>query len=161
VTRRESLSWLSGGLLAWLTLAAPMACRRRSPEERVRDTIAALERGVEDEDLKAIRKLVSERYRDAEQQDRAAALALLQMYFARSPNTHLLTRVAAVDIEPGAGYPAHATVVVAMASFPIENADDAVRANADVFRFDLTLVEEGGQWVVTGAAWQAAAPKDL
>ena len=128
----------------------------------MRDTIAALERGVQDEDLKAIGKLVSERYEDVEQHDRAAVLAALRMYFARYPNIHLLTRVTAIEIAPSAGQPARAAVVVAMASFPMKKAEDTVRLHADVFRFDLTLVEEAsGQWTVTRAGWQAATAEDL
>ena len=160
MTRRGHLLWLSGGLLG--LFAATPGCRRRSPEQQVRDTIAALARAVEEANLKAFGKLVSEGYQDAQQQDRTAVLQLLGMHFARNPHTHLLTRVTAVEIAAGAGQPARATVVVAIGSLPMKTVEDAPRIEADVLRFELALVEQTReQWVVTGASWQAAAVQDL
>ena len=141
---------------------AASGCRRRSPERQVRDTIAALASAVEEKDLKAIRNLVSEGYRDAEQQDRAAVLELLAVTFARTAHMHLLTRVAAIEIAPSVDRTARATVVAAIASLPMKSVEDAGRVQADIFRFELTLVEESrARWVVTSASWQVAGLQDL
>jgi hypothetical protein len=162
MNRRTSLLFLSECLLLSGLATAAGCRRRRSPEEQVRDTIAALAHAVEEKDLKTVRKLVSERYQDAEQHDRQEVLALLRMYFARYPSIHLATRVTAVEIAPAGDAPARVTVVVAMASVPMNGLEDLLRLHADVNRFDLTLIEEAAErWTVTGATWQAARPEDL
>jgi hypothetical protein len=150
---------VSGSLFGCWAVAA--GCRRRSPEQQVRDTIAALASAIEDKDLKAIGKLVSERYQDGERQDRAALLELLSMTFARTPEIHLLTRITAIEIAPSPGQPARATVLAAIASLPMKRFEDAARLQVDTLRFELTFGEEGrARWVVTGASWQVAGTPD-
>jgi hypothetical protein len=161
MNRRTNLLFLWGYILGGL--ATVTGCRRRrSPEQQIRDTVAALAHAAEKKDLKAIRNLVSERYQDAEQRDRREVLAMLRMSLMRYPSIHLATRVTAVELGPAGDAPARATVVVAMASVPMKGLEDLLRLHADVNRFDLTLIEEAPQrWVVTGATWQAARPEDL
>jgi hypothetical protein len=155
--RRAALACVLGG-----AAAACLGCRRkrRSPEEQVRDSLAALVRAVEKEDLKGVRDLISERYRDVEQHDRQDVLSLLRMYLARHPRVHVAARVTTVTI--AAANEARAQVVAALAALTIEAPGDLARAQADVYRFDLTLTEEAPErWVVTRAAWQPAEPGDL
>lgn len=163
MNRRRNLLFFSGCLVGGLALGAGCRRRRRSPEEQVRDTIATLTHAAEDKDLKAIRRLISEHYHDDEEHDRQEVLGLLRMYFARYPAIHLATRVTAVEIAPaGTDVRARVTVVVAMASVPMNGVEDLLRLHADVNRFDLTLIEEAAeQWAIAGAAWQAARPEDL
>lgn len=140
---------------------AALACRRpRSPEDQVRDTIAALARAIEDKDTRTVRGLISERYKDAEDQDRAEVLASLQLLFKRHPRIHLLTRVTLVEFRtPNEAF---ATVVVAMASTPIKGVEDLAHLQADINRFDLTLAEDTPKHMrVMGAAWQTARLQDL
>lgn len=142
-------------------LVAVAGCRKqRSPEEQIRDTIAAIEEAVEDKDIKTVRGFIGDGYRDAEEHDRQEVLAFLHVLFRRHPAIHLLSRVTSVEIAPSGE--AHATVLAAMASTPIKVLEDLPRVQADVNRFDLTFARTGpSAWQVTAASWQRARPEDL
>lgn len=141
-----------------------VGCKRKqvSPEDQVRRTLAQLKAAVEQKDLGAARALLSESYRDAEQNDRGAAMALLQMQFMRRPSIHLFTRESALEVPtPGR---AQVTLYVAMASLPIGAAADLAQINADIYRFDITVVLDGDAphgWRIAGARWSPARPADL
>jgi hypothetical protein len=163
MSRRRALRDLSAGVaVSGILWMAPVGCRRHrpSPEEQVRETIAALVRAIEGKDLKAVRARITEGYRDSEEHDRAEVMATLQLLLRRHERIYLLTRVTAVEVTaPDA---ARATVVAAMASTPLKVAEDLARVRVDANRFDLTLVRvKGDDWQVSGAAWQAARPEDL
>ena len=48
-----------------------------------------------------------------------------------------------------------------MASVPVGVLPDLRNLSADVYRFELTLVDEDGTWRVHRAAWAPATVKDL
>jgi hypothetical protein len=163
MSRRRAVRDWSAGLAAFAMLwMAPVGCRSRrtSPEDQVRETIAAVARAIEDKDLKAVRARVAEGYRDAEEHDRPEMMATLQLLFRRHERIYLLTRMTSVGV--AATGEARAVVVAAMASTPLKVAEDLARVRADAYRFDLTLVRgKGDDWQVAAAAWQAARPEDL
>lgn len=162
VPGRRNPGRLGRAALALVLVSAVAAgCRKqRSPEDQIRETIAAIEDAVEDKDVKTVRGFIADRYRDAEEHDRQEVLAFLHVLFRRHPAIHLLTRVTAVEI--AASGEAHGTVLAAMASTPIKVLEDLPRVQADVNRFDLTFVRTGpNAWQVTTASWQRARPEDL
>jgi hypothetical protein len=144
--------------LAVVTLAG---CRgkRLSPEQQVRSAIAGVERAVEEKDLKRVGRFVSERYRDKEGNDRQAVLGLLRLQVLRYPAIHLLVRVTGVEL-PGPKQ-ARATVIAAMASLPIAAPADLPKASADLYRFELQLTEDDGEWRLESASWKPARPEDF
>jgi len=163
LSRRRAVRDLSAGVVVpgilWM---ATGGCHRQrpSPEEQVRETIAALVRAIEGKDMKALRARVTEGYRDSEEHDRAEVMATLQLLFRRHERIYLLTRVTSVEVT--APEEARATVIAAMASTPLKVTEDLARVRADANRFDLMLVRvKGDDWQVSSAAWQAARPEDL
>ncbi len=148
--------------MAWLALlaASAAACQSGddSPEAKVRLTIARAEAFAEAKDLAGLKDLVSDAYRDDAGQDKRAILGLLFMQFRRHESIHLLTRIDRVDVQPPQ---ATATVFTAMAGRPIPSADDLPSLRADLYRFDLTLVDERGTWRVTKSAWRPAVLRDF
>lgn len=147
--------------LALVLLPTAQACRRRrSPEDRIRETLSALESAIEEKNPKACRAAISARFASAEVPDRASALALLRGHFLRRPRLYLFTRIVSLEIEtPGQ---AKVSSIVAMAAVPLPSARNLVGAGADVYRFDLSLAEEtGGAWRITHANWEPANADDL
>jgi hypothetical protein len=148
--------------IVWLAMMAASAasCRSgdESPQAKIRATIARAEAFAEAKDLGGLKDLISDAYRDDAGQDKRAILGLLFVQFRRNESIHLLTRIDHVDVQPTQ---ATATVFNAMAGRPIVGAEDLPALRADLYRFDLTLVEERGTWRVTKSVWRPAVLNDF
>jgi hypothetical protein len=151
--RRRALAAVA--LAALAPFAAACRRRRRTPEDRIREAIAALEAAVEEDDLDAVRALVSERYEDAQGNDRAAVLALLRARRLAGRRVHLTVRVAAIEVM--AEDRARVEAVVGMASAPGDEAAGGAGLDAGVYRFELALgTDERDAWRIRSATWRPA-----
>ena len=143
-----------------LVLAAP-GCRRvrLSPEEQVRKAIDVVVKAVSERDIKPVAAAVSAAYEDREGNDKKQIVSLVRVQFLLHPNLYLVTKVTSVECPE----PIQANVVVyaAMASVPAGVLPDLRNLSADVYRFELTLVDEDGTWRVRRAGWAPATVKDL
>lgn len=142
-------------------LVAGCRARRLTPEQQVRDSLSRLERAVEDKDLEAVGRFVADGFRGPDGDDRRSALGIVWVQFIRYPSIHLLLRVAAVDID-GAGA-ARATIFAAMAGLAMPDPTAFAGVGADLYRFDLALVDPDGDqlWQVREARWAPARPEDF
>ena len=139
--------------------AGSFACRKDSPESRIRAALSRGETAIEAKDLATLKGLISGAYVDGSGRDRRAVLGLLRYHFLRHETIHLLTRVQEITFpEPES---ARTSLFVAMAGEPILGAEDLPRLQADLHRFDLALREDAGTWRVTRADWRRAAASDF
>jgi hypothetical protein len=130
-----------------------------TPEDRVRAVIAAIESAAVARDVGAIKSHLSETYKDAQGNDRRTVLGIATGHFMRNKSVYVFSRVREVEIpEPGF---ARAEAVVALAGTPIRDRDALPEVRADLYRFDVRLREERGEWRVTSAAWQPATLSDF
>ena len=149
---------LSAILLVGL-VAMPTCRKRLSVQEQVREVIARAVEGVRERKVKKVVAIVSSQYADKEGRDRQAIADLVRAHILIRPNLYLVTRISSVDCEqPGQ---CDALVLAAMASVPTETLSDLARSQADLYRFDLSLVDEDGSWRVRSATWAPASVKDL
>jgi hypothetical protein len=130
------------------------ACSREpSPEDRVREVIATAEAAAEARDLSDTMQLVSERYADVRGQDKAAIRDLMRGYFLINQSIHLLLSVD--DIEFPANDMARMRVTVGMLGRQDAGVDDWSLA-ADVYEFDIQLLNEDDDWRLISAEWVQA-----
>ncbi len=150
------------GEMVWIALIvlSVTACRsgEDSPGAKIRATIERAEAFAEAKDLGGLKDLVSDAYRDDAEQDKRAILGLLFVQFRPHESIHLLTRIDRLDIQPAQ---AAVTVFTAMAGRPIPSAADLPALRADLYRFDLTLVDERGTWRVIKYRWRPAVLDDF
>jgi hypothetical protein len=146
-------------LLGALLLGPGCRCSRLSPEARVRKAIDGAVRAVRERDLKPLENAVSDQYSDREGNDKRQILALVRMQFLVHPNLYLLAKVFSIECPE----PTQAQVVVfaAMASVPPGVVPDPRQISADVYRFEITMLDEEGTWRVVRAAWAPATVQDL
>jgi hypothetical protein len=158
---RQTPSSRVGGI-TWivLLLLSATACRSgvTSPEAQVRATIERAETLAETRDLGGLKNLVSDAYHDDGGQDKRAILGVLFMQFRRHESIHLFTRVDQIEVRKSQ---ATARVFAAMAGRPIPRAEDLPALRADLYRFDLALTEERGEWQVTRSSWRPAVLRDF
>ncbi|RIL06394.1 MAG: hypothetical protein DCC71_07015 [Proteobacteria bacterium] len=142
-----------------LVLALACAGDPQTPEERVRAVLADLEAAAEARDVAALKEHLSADYRDAHGNDRRAVAGIATMHFLQHESVHLLVRVRGV--ERVADGEARALALVAMAGTRIESAEWLESLRADLYRFELTLRDEDGDWRVASAAWSPATADDF
>lgn len=167
-TRRYRYSLIHGSVphRAFACLASTLlvfsltACSKPdTPEQRIRALIANAERAAEKKEISALRGYLSRNYADEAGRDWRTIHGILRLYLLRHEAIHLFTRIAAVDFPEPAR--AEAVVYVAMAGRPIVSAEELAGFRANLYRFELRLAEEGGDWRVTAAAWRPAEPADF
>jgi hypothetical protein len=147
-------------VLAVSLFALALGCSEaETPEQRVREVLAALEQGAQQRDSGAMKEHVSDAYSDANGNDKRTVTQLVAFHLLQNQSVHLLTRVQGLEFpSPGA---AQASVLVAMAGAPIDGPDALLALRADLYRFDFDLAEEDGDWRIRSAQWRPAAVEDF
>lgn len=148
---------LTSGLLIVLLLAC--ASESDTPQARVRAYLAAGEAAAEDRDLLQLKEMISTQYIDRDGRDRRALTQLMAGYFLRHRGVHLLTQVERIGFAADAR--AQVTLLAAMAATPIADTQALFSLHADLYRFELELAEEDGEWKLMRAEWQPAIRSDF
>ena len=143
------------GLLLLLTGCA----EDESPEQQIRDTVDAAADAVERRALTEVKALISPGYQDREQRSRRDLTQLLAGYFFRHKSIHLLTQINRIRFPQ----PEQAEVLlfVAMAGRPIEDVAQLTAFRARLYRIDLQMVREDGEWLVNSGRWRPADSSDF
>lgn len=146
-------------LLIVVSITGACSSERDSPEAQARALLAQGEAAAEKKQSGILRQMISEKYSDSQGQDKKTVEAVLRYYFLRNESIHLFTRIQQIAI-PGPDV-AQAAVMVAMAGQPIADAAELERLRADLYRFDISLARENGEWRVTRAEWRRAEFADF
>ena len=138
------------GLSTAVALAAVVAagCGASDPEAEIRALLAAAEEAAEARDGGFFGDLVGSGYRDSRGQDRTELLRTLRGYFIANQRIEIVSRVDEVRLE---GADAARAVVHAGLAGQRSGAALLGGVDADLYRFELELVNEGGEWQVIGA----------
>ncbi len=149
------------GPIALLLAGALGACADdpADPETRVRALLTEVEQQIEAGDVGGAKAFVSERYRDPAGNDRRALAAWVSVKRMQHRDLYVWSRVRSVEFPE----PARAVVALAagMAGSPVSGPDDFVAMRANVYRIDLDLADEDGEWRIVSARWKVAPPSDL
>jgi len=154
----ESLS-RAASLVLCLTLAA-CSGGQLSGEDRVRALIDAVEQSVEAGLVRKAVNFLHAAYTDPRHTSRQAAGRTLFGITRRHRGIHLFTLTKTVELTPQQDS-ATAVVFVAMTGIPVESVEALISVKADLYRFDLVLVEEEGEWRILSSRWQRVDPRVL
>lgn len=146
-------------LFAFVFLTLVACSKTETPVVQVHATIGEAQAAAEKKELAVLKRLVSEKYRDAQGQDKRAIEAVLRYYFLRNESIHVFTRIQSVDV--AGSDQAQAVVFVALAGQPLKSAQEFERLRADLYRFDLAFSKEGDRWRVVRADWRSAELGDF
>jgi len=147
-------------LLVILVLILSACGPEASPEQQVRDTLAALEAAVEKRSLGAVGDFIADDYADTWHVDRNTVLRSLLAYLQGHQSIHLLTRVAEIQLDD-ASQQALAVVFVGMAGVPVESPQALLTLNADLYRFEIGLRRDASDWQIIKASWRPAMIDDF
>lgn len=144
----------------WLLFLAGCGSEPDSPEAQVRTVINALQAAVERRSVKDAAAWIHPEYRDPRHANKREAVATLFAYLRRHRQIHLFTLVDALEVD-SSHQSASVSVLVAMAGVPLTSLETVISVRADLYRFDLVLVHDGGDWLIREAGWQRVRPGDL
>lgn len=140
-------------LIATSCLVLATGCAASDPEAEIRALLASAEEAAEARDHGFFADLLGSGYRDAQGNDREQAVRVVRGYFIANQRVEIVSRVDEVVLE---GEDAARAVVHAGMLGRRAGASLAGGLDADLYRFDLELVKEGGNWRIIGARWDQA-----
>jgi hypothetical protein len=131
-----------------LAAAVVAGCGTSDPEAEIWALLAAAEEAAEARDVGFFRDHVGAGYRDSRDRDRAELLRLLQGVFLANQRIEIVSRVDEVALE---GSDAARAVVHAGLLGQRSGAELLAGVDADLYRFELELVNDDGEWRIIGA----------
>ncbi len=138
----------AAALLAFLLVAG---CTTGTPEDEIRSLVATAEEAAEARDASALKDLVAEDYSDAAGRAASDLRQLVHGWLIAHPSVNLLTRVDSIELE-GTEL-AKLSVTVGMLGRDAA-ADSSWDLAAELWRFELRLAREDGDWRVIRAGLQ-------
>lgn len=128
-------------------------CAASDPEADIRALLAAAVEAAEARDAGFFAELIGDSYRDARGHDREEIVRMLRGYFLANQRVEVVSRVDEVVVEGGdaARATVHAGLIGQRAGAALLGGLDA-----ELYRFDLELVNDSGEWRIIGARWRPA-----
>lgn len=134
-------------------------CSNESPEDQVRLFIKTAEDAVENNEIGDVREMISESYSDDKGRTKKDIIRYLSYQLLRKRSIHLFTSIDTITIV--SENQAKVNLFVAMTGQPVESASILPQLHADIYRFDLNLQKEDGDWLLVTSMWQPAIIDDI
>jgi hypothetical protein len=135
------------------SLALAAGCSSSDPETEIRALLAATEQAAEARDTGFFREVIGSAYRDSRGNDRDQTVNMLRGLFVANQKVEIVSRIDSVELQGADAARAivHAGMVGQRAGASLLGGLDA-----DLYRFELELVNEGGDWQIIGATVERA-----
>ena len=131
----------------------------KSPEDQIHEFIETAKTAAQERSLSDFNALISDSFMGKNGYQKRDISRLAAGYFFRNKNIHLMTKTKTIyfpDPEQ-----AEVQLIVAMAGQPINDAASILNIRAKIYKFDLALNKENGEWLLQNARWSPAESKDL
>ncbi len=102
--------------------------------------------------------MISERYHDEQGRRKQDINAIAAAYVFRNKNIHILSRMKSAIKNDGL---IETTILAAIAASPISDSSMLPDLNADMYWFDVSLVEEKDEWLLLTLSWRQALLEDF
>jgi hypothetical protein len=139
-------------MAAW-TAALTAGCTASNPEAEIRALMAAAEQAAEARDVGFFAEVLGEGYRDSRGHDRDEALRSLRGYFIVNQRIDVVSRIDEIAVE---GTDTARAVVQAGMLGRRTGGALLEGLDADLYRFELELVKDAGEWRIIGASFDRA-----
>jgi hypothetical protein len=124
------------------------ACGASDPGAEVRALLTAAEQAAEARDTGFFRDVIATAYRDSAGRDRDQVVNSVRGLFVANQKIEIVSRIDSVELQ---GADAARAVVHAGLIGQRAGASMLGGLDADLYRFDLELVKNGGDWQIIGA----------
>ncbi|HEY7752201.1 MAG TPA: hypothetical protein VH856_00140 [Steroidobacteraceae bacterium] len=139
------------GTALLLAFAAAGCGPRGTPEDEIRALVSTAEESAEARDASALRDLVADDYEDPAGRTADDLRNYIHGWLVAHPSVRLITRVNSIELE--GNELARLSVTIGMLGREASS-DSGWEFAGDVWRFDLRLARDSGDWRVIRAGWQ-------
>lgn len=138
----------AAGIATAIAAALASGCGVSDPEAEIRALLAAAEEAAEARDVGFFGGALGAGYRDTRGNDRDELLRTLRGYFIANQRIEIVSRVDEIELlgEDAARAVVHAGMLGRRTGAVILDGVDA-----ELYRFELELVHDGGAWQIIGA----------
>ena len=130
-----------------------------SPEQQIKNYIAAGKLAAESRKLGDFKKLIADDFRDSQGHDKTSMVRIAAGYFLRNKNIHLFTQIN--DIYFPHPDQADVRMYIAMTGQAVHDINSIFNLRADLFEFELKLVRQDGDWLLQNARWSRVRQDSL
>ena len=155
IKHNSALSILHGVLILALLSLTACSSNPDDPEQQIREMLTKGEKAVEERSITSVLDHVTDNYKDKYGRNKKEIKRIVAAYILRNQSIHLLTRIHEIALNEDQTR-AEVILYVGMAGVPVDNAEQLVYTRADLYRFDLSLALESGEWLVTAGTWDQA-----
>ena len=138
-------------LIIGLTIIGCDGQSKLSDEDKVRNTLKAIELGAEARSLSSISEYFSPSYLDYQGNDLASIKGLIQLHLIRNQRINIFSNIRELEVIDNV---ATVEMSVAIASRGVDLSSEANRLRADTHRFSILLRRERQLWKVQSVSWQ-------
>jgi len=126
-------------------------CSAEDPATVIEQLIEDSEIAAESRDTGHFRRLIADSYFDAHGNDRERVINLIRGYFLANQSIDVLSRIESVELRGD-----DAAEVILLAGILARRPGEGFLEGFDgrLYRFELELVESGGDWQIIGADWE-------
>ena len=157
---KQLMAIVRGLLAALLAILSACSGDPDDPEQQIRETISAGEEAVEARSIMTVLDFIADDYLDKQGHRKKEIQRLVAGYILRNKSIHLLTRVQQVALNEDKTR-ADVILYVGMTGVPVTSADQLMLLRADLYRFDLFMKLEEGDWHVASGSWRQARLEDF
>jgi hypothetical protein len=138
----------AAGIATAIAAALASGCEVSDPEAEIRALLAAAEEAAEARDVGFFGGALGAGYRDTRGNDRDELLRALRGYFIANQRVEIVSRVDEIELlgEDAARAVVHAGMLGRRTGAAMLDG-----VEADLYRFELELVHDGGDWQIIGA----------
>ena len=143
----------AAALMAVWTVVLAAGCTPSDPEVEIRALLSGLARAAGERDAGFFADALGDSYRDTRGNDRDEALRVLLGHFIANQRIDVVSRIDEIALQgaDAARAVVHAGMVGRRAGAPLVEGLDA-----DLYRFELELVRDAGDWRIIGASFDRA-----
>ncbi|UNK49976.1 nuclear transport factor 2 family protein [Lysobacter sp. S4-A87] len=133
-------------MTALLLVMSMLGCSRTPPEQRLRETVATLQQGIEQRDASVLEGVLAADFVGPDSLDREGAGRIARLLFLRHSQIGVNLGPVSVQLQPG-----HATARFTAAL--TGGSGEVLPDSAQLYEVETGWREEDGEWRLTSATW--------
>lgn len=147
---------MKNSLLIIFFVTALVACSdtvRKSPEERVKQTLDEIELAAEARSLSAFMQHINDDYRDHQGNNKDAIRRIIQLQFIRNQNIHILSSIQSLSIQDDIAT-VELSAVMAASETDLNSNNNTLKADSHRFSIVLRSPDQQQTWLLDSVSWK-------